>query len=74
MTGVLLSVIKTEKEVPVFNKDLELVYSNYRPISLLSNIEKILENLCINDCLTFSITIILSITYGLDSGNNILHA
>ena len=74
MTGVLLSVLKTEKEMPVFKKDLELVYSNYRPISLLSNIEKILENLCINDCLTFSITIILSITYGLDSDNNILHA
>ena len=39
MTGVFLLV------VPVFKKDSKLNYSNYRPISLLSNIEKILEKL-----------------------------
>ena len=45
MTGVFPSVLKTAKVVPVFKKDLKLDYSNYRPISLLSNIEKMLEKL-----------------------------
>ena len=45
MTGVFPSVLKTAKVVPVFKKDSKLNYSNYRPISLLSNIEKILEKL-----------------------------
>ena len=67
MTAVFLSVIKTAKVVSVFKKDSKLDYSNYRPI------EKIFENLCIIDYIPFSITIILSITYNLDLGNNILH-
>ena len=45
MTGVFSSVLKTAKVVPVFKNDSKLDYSNYRPISLLSNIEKILEKL-----------------------------
>ena len=43
LTGVFPSVLKTAKVVPVFRKDSKLDYSNYRPISLLSSIEKILE-------------------------------
>ena len=39
MPGVLPSVLKTEKVVPVFKKDSKLGYSNYRPIFPLSNIE-----------------------------------
>ena len=42
-TGVFPSVFKTAKVVPGFKKDSKLDYSNYCPISLLSNIEKILE-------------------------------
>ena len=45
MTGVFPSVLKTAKVVPVFNNDSKLDQCNYRPISLLSNVEKILENL-----------------------------
>ena len=45
MTGVFPSVLKTAKVVPVFKKDSKLDCSIYRPISLLSNIEKILEKL-----------------------------
>ena len=45
LTGVFLSVFKTAKVVPVFKKDSKLDYSNYRPISSSSNIEKILEKL-----------------------------
>ena len=36
-------ILKTAKVVPVFKKDPKLDYSNYRPISLLSNTVKILE-------------------------------
>ena len=73
MTGVFPSVLKTAKVVPIFKKDSKLNYSNYCPISLLSNIEKILENLYIRDCIPSLMTIILSMTYSLDSGNSILH-
>ena len=73
MTGVFPSVLKIAKVVPVFKKDSKLDYSNYHPISLLSNIEKYLKNLCIRDCILSLITKILSMTYGLDSDNNVLH-
>ena len=71
MSGVFPSVLKTAQVVPVFKKDSKLNYSNYRPISLLSYIEKILKNVCIRDCIPSLITII-SMTYSLDSDNNIL--
>ena len=45
MTGVFPLVLKTAKVVPVFKKDSKLDYSYYRPISLLSKVEKILEKL-----------------------------
>ena len=53
MTGVFPSVLKTAKVVPVFKKDSKLDYSNYRQISLLSNIEKILEKLMYKRLYTF---------------------
>ena len=45
MTDIFPSVLKTAKVVPVFKKHSKLDYSNYCPISLLPNIEKILEKL-----------------------------
>ena len=53
MTGVFPSVLKIAKLVPVFKKDSKLDYSNYCPISLLSNIEKILEKLMYKRLYTF---------------------
>ena len=53
MTGVFPSVLKTAKVVPVFKKDSKLNYSNYRLISLLSNIEKILEKVMYKRLYTF---------------------
>ena len=44
MTDVFPSVLKTAKVIPVLMKDSKWDNSNYRPISLLSNIEKILAN------------------------------
>ena len=45
VTGILPLVLKTAKVVLFFNRDSKLDYSNYCPIFLLSNIEKILEEL-----------------------------
>ena len=45
VTGVFPHVLKTAKVVPVFKRDSKLDYNNYRPISLLSNIEKMHEKL-----------------------------
>ena len=53
MTGVFPSILKIEKVVPVFKKDSKLDYSNYSPISLLSNIEKILEKFMYKRLFTF---------------------
>ena len=61
MTGVFPFVLKTAKVVPAFNKDSKLGYSNYCPISLLSNIEKILEKL------------MYKILYTFLNNNNIIH-
>ena len=53
MTSVFSSLLKTSKLSPVFKKDSKLDYSNYRPISLLSNIEKRLEKLMYKRLYTF---------------------
>ena len=58
MTGVFPKVLANAKVVPVFKKDSKSDYSNYHPVSLLSNIEKYLKNLYIKDCIPSSITII----------------
>ena len=73
MTGVFPSVLKTVKVVPVFKKDSKLNYSNYRPISLLSNIEKILEKLMYKRLYAFLDCNNIIMTYSLDSDKNILH-
>ena len=43
--GAFSLILKTSKTIPVFKKDSKLKCSNYRPISLLSDIEKVLERL-----------------------------
>ena len=44
-TGVFPSILKIAKVVPIHKKESKLVYPNYRPIALLSNLKKILEKL-----------------------------
>ena len=44
-SGVFPSALKIAKVVPVCKMDSKLDFSNYRPISLLSNLEKILEKI-----------------------------
>ena len=52
-TGVFPSVLKISKVIPVFKKGSPLEVSNYRPISLLSNIEKIYEKMMYSRLFTF---------------------
>ena len=53
ITGVFPSVLTTVKVVPILKKDSKLDCSNYHPISLLSNIEKIFEKLMYKRLYTF---------------------
>ena len=76
MTGIFPSVLKTAKVVPVFKKDSKLDYSNYRPISLLSNVEKILEKLMYKRLYTFlnSNNIIYNLQFGFRQQYSTSHA
>ena len=44
-TGIFPTILKTAKVIPIHKKDSRLEVSNYRPISLLSNIDKIFKKL-----------------------------
>ena len=44
-TGVFPNILKTSSVLPLFKKGSKLICENYRPISLLSNISKLLEKL-----------------------------
>ena len=76
MTGVFPSVFKTAKVVPIFKKDSKLDYSNYRPISMLSNIEKILEKLMYKRLYTFlnNNNIIYNLQFGFRKQYSTSHA
>ena len=52
-TGQFPSKLKTAKVIPIFKKDSPLECSNYRPISLLSNIDKIFEKLMYSRVIKF---------------------
>ena len=45
LTGQFPSALKITKVIPYTKKQSKVDYANYRPISLLSNIEKIIEKL-----------------------------
>ena len=47
-TGIYPDLLKIAKTIPIYKKGSKLVSSNYRPISLLSNLNKILEKLMFN--------------------------
>ena len=76
MTGVFPSVFKTAKVVPVFKKDSKLDYSNYRPISMLSDIKKILEKLMYKRLYTFlnNNNIIYNLQFGFRKHYSTSHA
>ena len=47
-TGVFPTNLKTAKVIPVHKKESKLDFSNYRPISLLSYLDKIFEKIMQN--------------------------
>ena len=53
-TGKFPDLLKIAKTIPIFKKGSRLLVSNYRPISLLSNINKILEKTHVLTTLQFS--------------------
>ena len=52
-TGVFPAILKTAKVISIHKKNSKLEVSNYRPISLLSNIDKIFEKLMHSRLLEF---------------------
>ena len=52
-TGIYPDLLKIAKVIPVFKKGDKLLVSNYRPISLLSNMNKIFEKLIFNRVYSF---------------------
>ena len=52
-TGIHPDILKTQKVIPIHKKDSKLEIVNYRPISLLSNINKIIEKLMFNRLYSF---------------------
>ena len=52
-TGIFPEKLKVVKVIPIHKKDSKLECSNYRSISLLSNIDKILEKLMHNRLMKF---------------------
>ena len=53
LQGTFPKILKLSKINPIHKKDSRLDISNYRPISLLSNINKIIEKLMFNRLYTF---------------------
>jgi len=51
--GLCPDFLKISQVIPIYKKDSKLVVANYRPISLLSNINKILEKLMFNRLYSF---------------------
>jgi len=52
-SGIFPNILKVANIVPIHKKESKLLVSNYRPISLLSNIDKILERLMYNRLYNF---------------------
>ena len=52
-TGTFRTLLKTAKVIPMHKKDSKSNFTNYRPISLLSNLDKILEKLMHSRLSTF---------------------
>ena len=74
--GVFPSILKTCKVIPIYKKDSQLNCSNYRPISLLSNTDKILERIMYNCLYKFLETnnLIYSLQFGLRQKHSTSHA
>ena len=75
-SGVFPSILKTAKVIPVHKKDSKLDFSNYCPISLLSNVEKMLEKSMYNRIYKFfsDNNLIYSLQFGFMQKYSTVHA
>jgi len=72
-SGTLPSLLKVAKVIPVYKKGSPFEVENYRPISLLSNLDKIFQKLMHKRVISFleSHKILYSFQFGFRA--NILH-
>ena len=75
-SGMFPSILKTSEIIPIYKKGSILECSNYRPISLLPNIDKILERLMYNRLYNFleKKEIIFSLQFGFRQKYSTTHA
>ena len=75
-SGIFPSILKTSKIIPICKKFCKLEFSNYRPISFLSNIDKTLERLMYNRLYNFLEIkeIIFSLQFGFRQKYSTTHA
>ena len=75
-TGTFPDLLKHSKTIPIFKKGSKLDVSNYRPISLLSNINKIFEKLMYNMVYKFleENKSLYSLQFGFRSKHSTAHA
>ena len=75
-TGQHPDILKVSKTIPIYKKGSRLLVSNYRPISLLSNLNKILEKLVHNRVYKFleDYQCIYSLQFGFRKNHSTNHA
>ena len=73
-SGIFPSILKSSKIIAIYSKGSKLQCSNYRPISLLSNIDKVLERLMYNRFYNFLENFLFSLQFGLRQKYSITHA
>jgi len=76
-TGIFIQSLQISKVIPIFKgKGSNLDYSNYRPISLLSNIDKIIEKLMFKRlyCFLSKNNIIYNLQFGFRENHSTTHA
>ena len=75
-SGIFPSLLKTSNIIPIYKKDSKLECSNYRPISLQSNIDKVLQRSMYNRLYNFleKKEILFSLQFGFRQKYSTIHA